>query len=954
MTKKVFQAGSWLGNSYSSSVKQEFHSSTPIYKSENAMPFNQRFEFKNFIIPEWHGDSLISKNALAIRKNLITFYNDAKKQFSCFHGLNKSLKDSIYTEYLSYIEERQTPKLNQFDFWKNIQNESIGQHTAVNEFIKFYCFRAATFYLYKIRFLSKLCHQIKLFPTENNLRNPNSFLSKIFRRGSSTELNSLGLQANSYSWYRPSIVISKEIVIKTSDLVLNIDISEFLKITNFDNVINTNKDSLIFGPTTGYSHSLSSTSFGQFLNNLLIKFPNWLKKDESSNYSSDKQYPISINCKFHGEQLISLAHSHWLAQESKMDKKWKHLLCAEFESIHNQSGDFLKICQELELLTILVDIAGKQDHDPIKLICSSFNNKYSDNRQNNSGQMSIFGNLSSEHGKHILFKRIVLNLSEIPKKNPHHYVLSSILKHKEQLLNDGLLYILTNQNLFVPSQSEKMEQFLKILKLEAYFNFDELTGKGEIPSFLYIFSLRNESPSYQDNNLFDPRGLNSQFEIKEKEPCLSFRWSGQLKTFSKFGLFVETLTNFFNEKSPSTSTIYIKSLENDLSFELHQDAIMDGKLLHSTSKDPSNVTHPSFFKNLTTSCIPFDHFFQLEQVSPSANGQQDTLTSGLLGISYSPEDLYPLVLIANYTDSQNIKLEIIPSKSYQAKAEELGHAFYSYFGLIPKSRDLNINMFRDFFKSHLGSQIVQICLTGGATKVKSKLKSLLIPKFFSETKPIPTYLESTFDILKLAPDEIKSENSSKLLEEFNRKKESIKSIVSKYPWHGLGLLCYFKYNLSYLIENQNQAHSFSADIDFNNPNIYRPLIEKNKSPLYPNNQDVYLELKISSVKEIQSYYHSSKIVHSEDELYLEILSHEKSVARLYSDKEMLQFIHFILGPVQNATISQIFSSVEVPSLKDLKEVIKKSTQNQEDLKILYKDTIQIINQLLSSQISLSS
>ena len=86
-----------------------------------------------------------------------------------------------------------------------------------------------------------------------------------------------------------------------------------------------------------------------------------------------------------------------------------------------------------------------------------------------------------------MYNRVLLNITDLPKKNPHHYLIQKIFSENETLKRSGYLFVSTNQNLFVPSQSERVEQLLETLKLEAIFNFEGIKGKGEVPNFIYIF-----------------------------------------------------------------------------------------------------------------------------------------------------------------------------------------------------------------------------------------------------------------------------------------------------------------------------------------------------------------------------------------------------------------------------------------------------------------------------------
>ena len=80
------------------------------------------------------------------------------------------------------------------------------------------------------------------------------------------------------------------------------------------------------------------------------------------------------------------------------------------------------------------------------------------------GQISIFNIKMEQEPK--LYDRIVLSLCQTPKKNPHHLLVTKILKEGESLSNNGYLYVFSNQKLFVPSHSERVEGLLKKIRIQ--------------------------------------------------------------------------------------------------------------------------------------------------------------------------------------------------------------------------------------------------------------------------------------------------------------------------------------------------------------------------------------------------------------------------------------------------------------------------------------------------------
>jgi hypothetical protein len=55
-----------------------------------------------------------------------------------------------------------------------------------------------------VRLLTALCKKLKTQFFQRDLANPSSFFAQLFRKGGQTELNHEAIQANHYTWYRPS------------------------------------------------------------------------------------------------------------------------------------------------------------------------------------------------------------------------------------------------------------------------------------------------------------------------------------------------------------------------------------------------------------------------------------------------------------------------------------------------------------------------------------------------------------------------------------------------------------------------------------------------------------------------------------------------------------------------------------------------------------------------------
>ncbi|MBY0414137.1 MAG: hypothetical protein K2Q18_08220, partial [Bdellovibrionales bacterium] len=307
-------------------------------------PFNP----SDFFIPGWKGEGLITASAIVIKNCLSNLSIDAQALFKKSCSSSKSMKLQTYNEFLHFAEYAKIDKaeLDQVqDFWLHMHDDSSPLKKSIDDFLKVHCFRAVAIYLFRIKFIMDLAKEQHITITEDVLLNPLSFLGKIFVKDSSTELLCDSLQINQYSWYRPSVEY-KDSLVKLKDAFENVTLTELIKL------ISTPKDDKIYS-IRNYSHSLSHISFGLMVNDLLIKFPTWLRP-ESKKKASEKTdkfgeklclLPNTINTRFAGNHVSSMALSHWLAQETNIKlSQWNNLICPEFDGLEFIDGQFLKIC----------------------------------------------------------------------------------------------------------------------------------------------------------------------------------------------------------------------------------------------------------------------------------------------------------------------------------------------------------------------------------------------------------------------------------------------------------------------------------------------------------------------------------------------------------------------------------------------------------------------------------
>ncbi|MCK5073135.1 MAG: hypothetical protein KAQ98_06880 [Bacteriovoracaceae bacterium] len=946
MNKSGLKLNSWLdilgGSDTITSCKTSTDTATTTAPHPPCDMKNMLLE--NFLVSGWKGESLISKSALNIKNIINELIPDAQKLFQTADGLNRSLKLAIFNEFASYVKDHPskngTPE-NYLEFWKNIRCKNSPYEEYLKEFITVYSFRAVIIYLFKIRFIVKLCEALDITPEEKDLLNPNSFFHRKFKKNSSTELMCESLQVNQYSWYRPSEPYRNKISKLAHNFHL-ISITEMMKICTY-NQTDKFKDQ-------NYSHTFSQKNFGLFLNTLFIFLPYWLNNKNYPKTLKQNSIPDILSCKFTGNWLTSLTLSHWVAQEQNIQEKWNlwsELICPNFVGNKFTDGTFVKLCHELQFLTFMVQIAIRKNMPAQNFICKVMKEKYKLAAEDVwNGQMTMFSN-QEETNTELLYDRTFLNLTDLPKTNPHHFVLSKIQSEFKTLKDYGYLLLMTNQNLLVPSQSEKIKQLLEEFKIVTNFNFENLKGKGKIPSNLYVLTRRNSNSTKKN-------GLNKFCEYlpsTRKDVCHTFRFNGELASFHNFSVIAHEIEKFFiNTKSNSTPPIFQREFSENISLEFYQDAIVDGKLLHSSSDNQGHITHPSFFKNLISSCIYFNHFFKIENINDSrhVDSNKDSLTSGFLGVNLRKEEKYPIILIVNVTDPLQIKLEMIQSSSFQATLEEYGTAFFHYYGLIPKTMDINIDLFREFFNSPIGRQIIQLSLTG-FTKIKSKLKTLLIPKFFSLPTMIPGEQSKQLSIFQMKPEELKASHPEVIENVFNTTLNTIEVLKSRYPFYVASKLLSFKHTISKIIEDFKD-HT-KDHVDYQNPIILEPVLKLETHNIYPNNPEIYIDFNISNPKKLKQSMSESILRNNTETPYIELWSKEQVLVKIFSEPEILNFIHFILSSTHGTPISTILQHLSIPRIEELKSVINNYRFMKSTINNLHKKTTELISSIITEQIS---
>ncbi len=929
MTKKSFIAQQWLQKNESSddlirpsnpaSTKEScpVRSRFPTFilrqaalNNKQALIDDSKFSPVNCFTPGWKGESLSSKQVIKFERLLKTVEDDIKNELLKTKDFPRTIKMGLYNEFLSYAESLGLHFEGLDDmgkFWQLLNAETLSENKDLSQFIDIYTGRVATITFLKLRFISSLMDKGGVEFSERALLYPTSFLSQIFKKGSQSELNSRALESNLYSWYRPSDSM-KESMRELLTLSKDLAVTEITKNVSVRTQVKQEQGKV-------YSHALSQVSLGLFLNSLQINFPLWLETIEGKTLPSLDQEEI-ISCKYFGDYLESLSLSHWLAQENNKKTRWDQMLCPDFKGLEFTSGVFAKICNELQFLTFLVSKAEHQNEKPIEYICKITGGHFRNRKNTQSGKQGLL--LEDNPFYSSTYDRVVLNLCHFPKNNPQHYLMSQILDQVKYLKNDGYLFVLSNKKLFVPSLRERLEPILKELKTEAIFDLENVKGKGELGSFIYIFRKRTKAQG------------------TEKQLCSYFRVSADLRTFQEFSPITEHLRSFYLSHLTEMPAMAQLEFSDSFRLEYFQEALVNGMLIHSTNEDSTRITHPAFFKSLLESCTTMDTLFEMK---PLYSRDRTSENENGLNLGLKKDNSY--FIMVDFRKPE-VALELHPMDTYRSILSDNGETLCSYFELHPKIPGLNPNILRNYFITPVGKQVTNLTFTAGPSFVKGSLSKLLVPRFMTETEALPPNLKTAYNIFESSEDDLIEISPQAVIKSFNHIDQITRDVLPKHACEILSHYSNFERTLQSLIWKMDD-NRLGQKISFNNPLIQARLVQKPTRTLYPDNEDIYLEFVDGSSPvdiHLPLTQTQMKVSHEGDlKLYsLELISNDRVIVRLHAEELIILFVNFLLTHAQNVPLSKIIKAIHIPSINDLKLVVE-TTQG---LKQTYKELLESV------------
>lgn len=912
------------------------HSRLPSFKTKmknspsNHFDSDGAFNASNYLVPGWSGDSLISKNTAKLERILKILTNDVLEQITKIQSLPKTLKSEIYEDFISYAESlnRNDINIDSFQvFWNELYNEESSHRQDLDQFLKIYSYRVVLIYFYKVRFIAELSRKLKKDIDIKSAFYPNSYLISIFGRGGANDLPAQALEQSIYSWYRPSSSL-KNTLLNLISLSFELTISEIYKTVSLE-------EQDYIKSSNNYSHTISHKNFGLFINALLINFPIWEdlighKRFSATEVASNLEI---ISTKFSGDNLPGMALSHWLAQENNKDFKWDQILCPDFKSKSFENNFYFKLCNELQFLTFLTEISHFQSNDLINFISKVFRGHTSNKKDTKSDGQKDFLFLDTR-SKSSTYDRIVLNLTNFPKNNSHHYLCQKIKNEHQSLKDVGLLYVVSNQKLFVPSQKERVKKILELYNIEAIITLEDIKGKGEVGNYVYILSKKSESL------IFDKLDGQSQ-----KHYVFHFRFNADLETFYQFSNVTDLMQNFFYEHCDNVPPLYHRELTSNFKVSFHQDCIMDARLIHAQSSETSEITHPNFFKNLISTCVPLDKLFYIDQINPQEFSQFNELGTSL---NNNSSDIYP-VICAVCMQEEEPKLKLIKTKYLSSAIYEWGQKQCYYFGLKPKWHDLDLNLFQEYFQSPIGKQIIRLTFTGNPSMLKAKMAKLLIPRFFMEDQEIPVHLNTTLNILKFSEEKILEQHPIELKKRYQNTEKFLKEMIELYPKDTISHLSIFCVNLKNILSHFERGDFLN--INFNNPVIKEPLTRLKLTPILQN-PDVHFEFMPNTDKSSLNLMIDNfemKTIKTTDLTHhaIEFQSNNRPLLQVYSDYYMICFLNYLMTSIPNITLKNLLECLSLPTVDDIKSLVDNYLSFKEVAEYIYRRS----NQLIASGIS---
>ncbi len=909
MTKKPFLAGQWLAQepqaadraqpevslkatssaSAPATIRSHFPSFTTRRRPARAQiesAVAQGFRPAHFLTPGWDGGALTCRLSSRYVRLLDGLAEDVRQRL-CSHEFNRSLKLGIYNEFLPFAEGRGLASSTLADpagFWQAVKDPAL--HTEeLRTFLDLFCARVAVITLFKLRFIRVLAHKAGLEAGPKAAHNPNHWLSNVFQPGTRRELKARVMESHVFSWYRPGDEMGPQVAAWLEDCG-RLSITELIKhasprVQGAENRV--------------YSHALSHINFGLFLNSLMINFPLWVETWDPANalrFRTPEELEI-ISCKYGGDFLESLAHSHWLAQDNNKDMKWDQILCPDFKGPAFEAGAFLKMFNELQFLTFLAEMAPLQGQEPVGFISKVMGGHY----QNRKGLTGRAGHAFDTPFATSTYDRSVLNLCQLPKNNPYHWMMAQIHAEEENLKPGGYLFVLAPKSLFAPSQKDRLGQLLNGLELKAVFEMENLQGKGELGAWLYVF--RRRQPAHP--RLADVR-----------ENVAWFRFSAEMGSFHDFTGITESLRTFYLGHLSEVPPMWQQEWEGGFRVEFFQEALLDGHLIHAAHEDQSRITHPRFFKSLMDNSVPLDSVFELRTIEPS----EWSAPAGM-GLGLRREGATFIVI--DLRDPARARAELLPAETFRAVYYDRGAAQCHYFAVAPRGHGMDPNVLRQYFESPVGQQLLGLA-SGNGQHIKAQLGKMLVPKWFLRGDFLPASLAPALELFDYSAERLTGDHPESLRERWQQFRGMSHALFPRYACDVMGAVGRFTHTLGKLVEDLEDPRQ-APRANFTNPLLLKALAGLPVQPLLPHHPDVYVELTGDATPPeapLRAAHLRSMMEGDLRTWHLDLETDAGVPVRLHADESLLSFAQFVLQGARGVPVPHVLRALRLPGAAPLR------------------------------------
>lgn len=856
-----------------------------LLKTSSKVVQSQELSTKSFLSPYWSGTELVSQELTKLSFQLNQIQADAKNQLVSHPSLKLEIKNQLFEYYQCFYQaltQTELPSCTTEEFWKQLASEEKDKN--LTSFLDFYCFHIAFIFHLKQRFLIRAALGKGFQLYDSYFSNLNTFFSKLLPHGSKNELNLESFSANTYNWYQPNFYLLPLL----KDMALSSQTGSLE--TSFEMFYYFLKRKCPYQIRQALKGKYHLHDLTDFTSELVHHIPNHLKI-----FPGTYVKPMSYHrVHYKGDQILKAALSSFKSSKNT------DLYC--FESTLSDlciDINFINLVSELFFLNKRVNISFTDDEQKNLSQFFKASSPVSEKAFQYSATYDLLGNTHQKQKTYLVYQ------VQDSFEKCHH----QLIKEVQSLASKGIFFVFCPKPLFLPSAKEKSKQLLKLVNLKAHISFENVNGMPQYPAHIYLFQKYGAS------------------EVELKQSHFHFQFRGKLDFEDQIQEVNHLFAQFFKKSQDKYPMVFSRQSENiDLSLDFFQDAIVDGQLM-SASHNSQQLTHPHFFQGITQKCIPLESLFKTP-------GLQDFSDKKNYPLLQDAPNLPPFVIVINHNNRNQFmtKVDIIPGESYPGYKDEHGSVDNQYFALIPKHHDLNVSLLRSFFKSSIGQQIADLCFCGNNHN-RTKIKTLLVPKFFSHFEQMPQNVSAGIKFLETPYNELAELSPQIIFANFKKIEPYIEELFIHYPLTILGSLKRFQHHLSKQIKlNESETNFY---INFYQPQLITELTALTTQPVLPKHPDLFIDFHISNQElglEVTSF---KNIMDGQKDHYrIDLFHNDRLLVSLHTTKYLSTFVGFLLKQMIGLPLNQLLKSFNLPSEQQLAEILPSYTLDYTLLKEL--------------------